>query len=253
MCKLLVDHYTSSLKQNTHNPSTKNVTKIYTETDIIPRPSDYFGKRHSWLNKIPPFSPEEGIQRRCLYLAPNATTGKNTVSVRPNKTGSLVCRCAYCNASLLKLQSLMCSSCSTEALQGYMISLLDSDTDIKHSLYLLSTSTASLDTAVKLVVEQYPHILSEFTLCLADRVREVWAAVVNCLFSLIKDAVTDDDRRLVALLKSVLWLAVEKLDLARFLSLLPEQADTEFCLPFLIQAVNKHQAQQLCRTISELC
>ena len=72
---------------------------------LQPHGTGYFGRRHLWLDDMPPFAGSRSIQKTCRYLVPAGhKTGKQPHQLLQCQKANVVCTCFMCNEDLLKLQ-----------------------------------------------------------------------------------------------------------------------------------------------------
>ena len=68
----------------------------------------HFGRRHGWLDHIPPFSGSHSITSTCQYVVPVGSSKRAGIQshqlLQCQKTGNQTCSCFLCNEDLLKLQ-----------------------------------------------------------------------------------------------------------------------------------------------------
>ena len=75
------------------------------EKNLQPHGTGYFGRRHLWLDDMPPFTGTQSIQKTCRYLLPSGhKAGIQSHQLLQCQKSEAVCTCFMCNENLLKLQ-----------------------------------------------------------------------------------------------------------------------------------------------------
>ena len=78
------------------------------EKNLQPHGTGHYGRRHLWLDDMPPFTGTQSIQKTCRYLVPAGhKAGIQSHQLLQCQKSDAVCTCFMCNENLLKLQVLI--------------------------------------------------------------------------------------------------------------------------------------------------
>ncbi|KAH3868314.1 BLOC-2 complex member HPS3-like isoform X2 [Dreissena polymorpha] len=209
----------------------------------------HFGRRHHWLDQLPPFSGFRSITSTCSYVVPmdSRRAGKQAQHLLQCQKTDKMCTCFLCNEDLLKLQSLLCYGDISTMACGKLLSLLD-----KYSSELSTTSlrvlcylATDMDEAMLIIVRQFPLVAGEFAAAVFKTDTLKWEHLLGLLLAVIKASNSTDNKsdpqQNVKALKDVLSEMAHHLKPEALINLLPGDGNFFFFMPFIQQclAVNK--------------
>ncbi|RUS87900.1 hypothetical protein EGW08_004316 [Elysia chlorotica] len=144
---LLCQAYIARIKDQTQM-SYRQTSAMAVQKFSLPQGDGHFAPRFAWLDQLPPFWDYQRMMRPCQNLEVKHMAGSKVIgsllSRHESSTRGEKCPCCWCNESLLKLQSLLCSPYLTADLAEYVMKQIDQGTKggYEHSLKAESRSTS---------------------------------------------------------------------------------------------------------------
>ncbi|CAL1547574.1 unnamed protein product [Lymnaea stagnalis] len=271
---LLCNVYLARLK-NKDQPAPRQVTAASHQKFFLPQGDGHFSPRFAWLDYLPPFYDPEKIAKPCLRLEikhiPGQTLRTNSmpIAMTTKQVTNERCHCCACNESLLKLQSLLCSSRLTTDLAAFVLNQLgspgdddqelstDSDDDkYLDGVRLLCLTKLDLEKATEQIVDCYPSTASSFAVCCFKGSIEKFTYVLRYMETTLKKfQQTPGDPKEESYVKSykdLLSRLTEIFPPAQFLDLLPTDGNLFFLLPFLCSSLKLAHTSKLKRKITDM-
>ncbi|XP_064643834.1 BLOC-2 complex member HPS3-like isoform X2 [Lineus longissimus] len=196
----------------------------------LPKGNGHFGKRHLWLNELPPFTGPDCISRPCLYLRSSV---RSSSPPKPSSSAE-TCTCCCCNEDLLKLQSLVCSCHASSSLLHDVLYDLGESVEVKgrDSLQILCLAqTDPLSTTDK-ILQTFPLVLPQFSKQMLGEDSHKWAYVAEKVTTLLRQNSEKKDLY-KKIYEGLLTEMSEILPLKEFLRLLPADGNLGFFVPYM--------------------
>ncbi|WAR05374.1 hypothetical protein MAR_020743 [Mya arenaria] len=216
--------------------------------DAVPK-GGHFGRRHGWLDQLPPFSGTQSITTTCQYVVPSSESrraGKQSQQwLQCQKTDNVTCSCFMCNEDLLKIQSLLCYPEVSSTVCDRVLPLLEAN---KHhtfspSLNILCQVHTDIDAAVRLVIESHMTVAAEFGASVLKSDVDKWEKLLNKMLEKVFKAeeANQSTEEFMPCVKDVLAEMSKHLKPEEFLKVLPGNGNFFFFMPYIQQCLAIHK------------
>ncbi|XP_052807141.1 BLOC-2 complex member HPS3-like isoform X2 [Mya arenaria] len=220
----------------------------------------HFGRRHGWLDQLPPFSGTQSITTTCQYVVPSSESrraGKQSQQwLQCQKTDNVTCSCFMCNEDLLKIQSLLCYPEVSSTVCDRVLPLLEAN---KHhtfspSLNILCQVHTDIDAAVRLVIESHMTVAAEFGASVLKSDVDKWEKLLNKMLEKVFKAeeANQSTEEFMPCVKDVLAEMSKHLKPEEFLKVLPGNGNFFFFMPYIQQCLAIHKGAKLKEHFVEL-
>ncbi|CAM1154545.1 Uncharacterised protein g11282 [Pycnogonum litorale] len=196
------------------------------ETSVSSNTKVQLGKRKAWLNLLPPFKGKV-VRKVC------ASTSK------PDRD----CPCYACNLYLLKLQSLLCSSLSSDEIKKKVNDKLVPEINGHLSLQLLCATT--YNDALRLIRESGHYaVMLQYGIEMFEYDKEKWKVLYNIVLDKRFEAAEESDEYhvLSCIIQGILGRLSEVLEPSDLVHFIPAGMDQSHFIPHLRRSCDKHQA-----------
>ncbi|XP_053379689.1 BLOC-2 complex member HPS3-like isoform X2 [Mercenaria mercenaria] len=218
----------------------------------LPSGSGHFGRRHSWLDNIPPFSGAKSITSTCKYVVPASSrrAGVQPQLLQCHKIKE-TCSCFLCNEDLLKLQALLCYSEASSIICDKVMASIENQQKAFYfdSLAILCLMRTNYEQSLTLVVDKHTNIAADFGASVIKDNAKQWEYLLKSLLSGIgqnNDVKKCPDRNVsVGVIKDVLREMAHQLKPEVFISVLPGNGNFFFFLPFIQHCLDTHKSNIL--------
>ncbi|KAK3803563.1 hypothetical protein RRG08_023282 [Elysia crispata] len=149
---LLCQAYVARIKDKSQM-SYRQISAMAVQKFSLPQGNGHFAARFAWLDQLPPFWDQQRMMRPCQKLEVKHVAGSKgrgssmpvpVMSRHHSQTRSQKCPCCWCNESLLKLQSLLCSPYLTAELAKSVMKQIDQGLKGDHHSYKAETRSISV-------------------------------------------------------------------------------------------------------------
>ncbi|XP_028394225.1 uncharacterized protein LOC114518433 [Dendronephthya gigantea] len=262
----LVDIYLKKLSQKS---STQERGLIRLPHFHIPRGSGHFAKRFSWLDKLPPFNGNIAEPKDCPIMRANMVSstplkvGRKFPGFSRDRSNQVIaagtgtassCTCCCCWEILLKLQSILCSRyCDRDLGSSIINNLIGKSVAGEISITLLCLPLiGEYQKAVEtlLLIDSWT-ILSYAKQYFGESYTK-WRCVLDVLTQKIcteKEVSSNHTENLIEILKETLVILSKCTTPTVFLSLLPEDGNFAFFLPYLVKCCENETSKGLSNQI----
>ena len=253
----LIDIY---LKKLSHSSSRREREILRVPHYHIPRGSGHFSRRFLWLDKLPPFNGYVAEPKDCPIMQANiaATSSSKrgrkyrgflrdhsteTVTVATGTKSS--CTCCCCWATLLKLQSLLCSRHCDRDLGNFVLSNLVGKTwEISITLLCLPLIDEYQKAVETLLLIDSSSVMSYAKHYFGDSYTK-WQCILDVLTEKIRSEAGGDCKNYIEILQETLVILSKNTTPTVFLSLLPEDGNFAFFLPYLVKCCENNLGEKL--------
>lgn len=219
----------------------------------LPSGTGHFGRRHGWLDNLPPFSGARSITSTCRYVVP---VGARRAGIHPQQLLQChkieeTCSCFLCNEDLLKLQALLCYSEVSSVVCDKILSALKEQTTAYYydSLTILCLLRTDFKQSVTMVIDKHPNIAPDFAASVVKDNSQKWEFLLKTLLSRIGESHTVEETSAKKLtndiVKDILNEMSQQLKPEVFISLLPGNGNFFFFLPFIQYCLDTHKSNIL--------